>query len=106
MKAEDIELLENNDWIVECESPFEIRYKDGGAFASGLAAEIVLDELKRIERKEQKRVEKFKLKCCKTCKLSRYFKDCQLWWENSRGCSKCENYNEELGTKLEKKYER
>lgn len=36
-------LLEENDWIVECESPFEIRHKDGGSFASGLAASIVLD---------------------------------------------------------------
>ena len=41
-----IKLLEENDWIVECESPFEIRYSDGGAFATGLAAQIVLDDLK------------------------------------------------------------
>ncbi|MHA1170353.1 MAG: hypothetical protein ACTSRU_21200 [Candidatus Hodarchaeales archaeon] len=43
---EDIKLLEANGWEVECESPFEIRYEDGGAFASGLAAQIVLDDLK------------------------------------------------------------
>jgi len=42
----DIKLLEDNDWIVECEHPFEIRYVDGGAFASGFAAKIVLDDLK------------------------------------------------------------
>ena len=46
MNPEDEKLLEENGWFVECESPFEIRYKDGGAFASGLAAQIVLDDLK------------------------------------------------------------
>ena len=46
MNEEDIKLLEENGWQVECESPFEIRYEDGGAFASGFAAQIVLDELK------------------------------------------------------------
>ena len=43
---EDEKLLEDNGWVVECQSPFEIRYEDGGAFASGLAADIVLDDLK------------------------------------------------------------
>jgi len=42
---DDMKLLEENGWEVECESPFEIRYKDGGAFASGMAAQIVLDDL-------------------------------------------------------------
>lgn len=45
MNKEDKKLLEDNEWIVECESPFEIRFADG-AFASGLAAQIVLDDLK------------------------------------------------------------
>ena len=45
-RENDIELLEENGWVVECESPFEIRYEDGGAFATGLAAQIVLDDLK------------------------------------------------------------
>ena len=43
--SNDIKLLEENGWIVECESPFEIRTKDG-SFASGEAAQIVLDDLK------------------------------------------------------------
>jgi hypothetical protein len=47
MNKEDIDLLKENNWIVESESPFEIRYTDGGAFASGFAAQIVLDDLKR-----------------------------------------------------------
>ena len=46
MNEEDIKLLEENGWDVECWSPFEIRFKDGGAFATGLAAQIVLDDLK------------------------------------------------------------
>jgi len=46
MNEEDVKLLKDNDWIVECESPFEIKHEDGDAFASGLAAQIVLDNLK------------------------------------------------------------
>jgi len=46
MNEEDIKLLEDNGWDVECHSPFEIRFQDGGAFATGLAAQIVLDDLK------------------------------------------------------------
>ena len=46
MNEDDIRLLEENGWDVECHSPFEIRFQDGGAFASGLAAQIVLDDLK------------------------------------------------------------
>lgn len=45
MDEKDIELLEENDWIVECESPFEIRHRDGGSFASGMAARILLYDL-------------------------------------------------------------
>ena len=46
MNEDDIKLLEENGWEVECESPFEIRYEDGGAFASGMAADLVLWDLK------------------------------------------------------------
>lgn len=42
---DDLNLLEDNGWEVECESPFEIRTKDG-SFASGEAAMIVLNNLK------------------------------------------------------------
>ena len=41
----DIELLEENGWEVECQSPFEIRTKDN-SFASSEAAYIVLNNLK------------------------------------------------------------
>ena len=45
MNKDDIELLKNNGWTVECESPFEIRHVDG-SFATGQAAEAILDGLK------------------------------------------------------------
>jgi len=37
-------ILEHYGWVVECESPFEIRHEDG-SFASGIAACIVMDAL-------------------------------------------------------------
>ena len=37
-------LLKKNGWIVNCQSPFEISTKDG-SFASGEAANMVLDNL-------------------------------------------------------------
>lgn len=46
MKDNDIEILEKSGWIVECQSPFEIRHEDG-SFATLNAAEIVLDEVRR-----------------------------------------------------------
>ena len=45
MDNEDIKLLEDNGWIIECHAPFEIRTKDG-SFASGSAAYIVLSDLR------------------------------------------------------------
>jgi flagellar basal body rod protein FlgG len=41
---EEEQLLEENGWTVECESPLEIRHKDG-SFATGQAASIVLSYL-------------------------------------------------------------
>lgn len=34
--------MEEEGWLIECESPFEIRNSDG-SFASGFAAKIVYD---------------------------------------------------------------
>lgn len=39
MKTND--LLDKCGWDVECSSPFEIRHRETGSFATGLAAEIV-----------------------------------------------------------------
>jgi hypothetical protein len=57
---EDYELLEENGWEVECESPFEIR--NGESFASNLAAESVVNELKLLEKvhKVRKAIKKLK----------------------------------------------
>jgi len=44
-RQDDFALLNDNGWIIECESPFEIRHSDG-SFASGQGARAVLDELK------------------------------------------------------------
>ena len=38
-------MLEGMGWTVECHSPFEIRHEDG-SFASGQAAQMVLEYLK------------------------------------------------------------
>ena len=48
----DVEFLEKNGWIVECQSPFEISTKDG-SFASGQAAYMILAQL-REEQKQWK----------------------------------------------------
>ena len=38
--------IEKLGWIIECESPLEIRNEETGDFASGYAARILIDELK------------------------------------------------------------
>lgn len=43
--TEDRHLLEQHGWVLECESPFEIRHTDG-SFATGYAAELILQLLK------------------------------------------------------------
>jgi hypothetical protein len=45
MNSDDEKLLEENGWIIECESPFEISTKDG-SFARDEGAYIVLESLK------------------------------------------------------------
>ena len=53
MNGDDIELLEENGWTVECESPFEVRHEDG-SFATGYAAQIVLDRVKQEHEEDAK----------------------------------------------------
>ena len=45
MTEDDLDLLVDNDWEVESVSPLEIRHIDGH-FATGLAAEYVVDALR------------------------------------------------------------
>ena len=45
MNKEDEKILEDNDWEIVCESPFEIRHKKTGDFGSGEAAYALLYSL-------------------------------------------------------------
>ena len=45
-KITDNEILKAYGWTVECDSPFEIRHEDG-SFASGHAAKMIVEYLKR-----------------------------------------------------------
>jgi len=49
MNEEDIKILEDAGWIVECESPFEIRHEETESFATNEAAWIVLYSIKNQE---------------------------------------------------------
>jgi hypothetical protein len=40
-------LLEYNGWVVECESPFEIRHEESNSFATGRAADIIAMQLEQ-----------------------------------------------------------
>lgn len=50
---DDIKLLEKHGWIVECQSPFEIRNEDG-SFAAGEAAQAVIDCLTHLWEDDEK----------------------------------------------------
>ena len=50
---EDEKLLEENGWVVECESPFEIRHTETGSFASLWAASAVVDDMKQSTKLER-----------------------------------------------------
>ncbi len=52
MNENDKLVLEKNGWMIECESPFEIRNEETGDFASGFAAKAILDNLKPKPRKK------------------------------------------------------
>ena len=41
----DDDILEEFGWVMECESPLEIRH-EGGSFASGYAATLVISQLR------------------------------------------------------------
>lgn len=80
----DEKLLWENDWIVECQSPFEIRHKDGGAFASGFAAQIVRDSYKEeLEADKPKYTIVYIIKASKTFNAHvEYSLDAMLNWLN------------------------
>ena len=45
MTDEEREALRDDGWELECESPLEIRHVESGSFATGYAAEIVIEYL-------------------------------------------------------------
>jgi len=53
MDKKDEELLQSYGWVVECESPFEIRQEESGSFASGEGANCVFAFLKLLEKGEK-----------------------------------------------------
>jgi hypothetical protein len=53
----DFDFLERRGWAVECQSPFEIRKKDTGDFASGEAALCVLAVEKEEDADERSDVD-------------------------------------------------
>lgn len=53
---EDEKLLERFDWEMECYSPFEIRSKDGCSFATGEAAQIILDRCREEAAEEDEEI--------------------------------------------------
>ena len=103
MKEEDIQLLKDDGWIVECESPFEIRQVHGGGVATGYAASIILDTVLKAERK---RLRKYYKKHRKTCGNRIFFQHCPTWKANDDGCASCRFYDKEAGAKLDKVMER
>jgi hypothetical protein len=36
-------LLESDGWVVECQSPLELRHEETESFASGWAAQLIFD---------------------------------------------------------------
>ena len=64
MNKIDILLLEDNGWIVECESPFEISHSKTESFAKNCAAQLVLDSLKNEAETERKDIEDLAIRFC------------------------------------------
>lgn len=50
MNDENLKLLEENGWEIECQSPFEIRHRDG-AFVTLYGIQYVIDGL-RLEKND------------------------------------------------------
>ena len=48
------EILEQEGWSMDCESPLELSHEDG-SFASGQAAQIVIDSLKKGRKRNERK---------------------------------------------------
>lgn len=70
----DLKLLEDNKWVVECQSPFEIRKE--GDFASGEAAHCVLESFKeKLKEKTEKVTMKPELRKFLDIEITKGFED-------------------------------
>jgi hypothetical protein len=45
-RRDDADILKENGWTMDCQSPFEIS-RDDGSRATGMAAKIVMETLRR-----------------------------------------------------------
>lgn len=45
MDQKEIELLENDGWIIECHNPKEIYHEETNSKATGIAVDIVIEHL-------------------------------------------------------------
>lgn len=52
MNKNDIKVLEENGWSVDCESPFDISNDETGDQASGMAAQIILDSFRPKKKRK------------------------------------------------------
>jgi len=52
LKTDDM-LLDENGWDLECESPLEIRHRETGSFATFWAAQIVIESLRRKDKRKK-----------------------------------------------------
>jgi hypothetical protein len=47
-------ILENEGWIVECESPLEISHEESNSISTGMAAELVIESIIENNKKNNK----------------------------------------------------
>lgn len=50
---ESKKICEKNEYVLECWSPLEIRSEDGTSFASGFAAEVLLEYFEYLEEEAE-----------------------------------------------------
>ena len=75
MNQRDLDLLEQEGWNVDCESPFVITHEESGSEATNIAAELILNMIKEenegkmLKKEYQKRIDElneYMIKICPT----------------------------------------
>jgi len=54
----DEKQLEEHGWIIECESPLEIRHMETGSFATNIAADIIINQCTADRKNKLKKTKK------------------------------------------------